>query len=65
MALSVAYYEFWEQELCLLIGSLGSKMKFFLSLVPPVRLEDPTLLEIAELLDAEGTDHKYTVMLVR
>ena len=66
MALNIAYYELvWEQELCLLITFFGNKMKFFLSLVPPVRLEDPTLLEIAELLDAEGTDHKYTVMLVR
>lgn len=49
----------------MLITFFGNTMKFFLSLVPPVRLEDPTLLEIAELLDAEGTDHKYTVMLVR
>ena len=31
----------------------------------PVHLEDPTLLEIAELLDAEGPNQKYTVMLVR
>lgn len=33
--------------------------------ISPVHLEDPTLLEIAELLDAEGPNQKYTVMLVR
>jgi len=32
--------------------------------ISPVHLEDPTLLEIAELLDAEGPNQKYTVMLV-
>lgn len=30
-----------------------------------VHLEDPTLLEIAELLEEKGADHKYTVMLLR
>ena len=31
----------------------------------PVQLEDPTLLEIAEVLEATDCDHKYTIMLLR
>ena len=30
-----------------------------------VQLEDPTLLEIAEVLEGQDADHKYTVMLLR
>ena len=31
----------------------------------PVQLEDPALLEIAEVLEATDCDHKYTIMLLR
>ena len=30
-----------------------------------VQLEDPTLLEIAEVLEVQDSEHKYTVMLLR
>jgi AN1-type zinc finger and ubiquitin domain-containing protein 1 len=52
------------------IGS-GAQLKLLLAMrggpihAHRVQLEDPTLLEIAEVLEDQDFDHKYTVMLLR
>jgi AN1-type zinc finger and ubiquitin domain-containing protein 1 len=62
-----------HDEFCLEEYSIGSgaQLKLLLAMrggpihAHRVQLEDPTLLEIAEVLEDQDFDHKYTVMLLR
>ncbi|CAI8058026.1 AN1-type zinc finger protein 4, partial [Geodia barretti] len=61
-----------HDEFCLEEYSIGSgaQLKLLVAMrggpihAHRVQLEDPTLLEIAEVLEAQDSDHKYTVMLL-